>query len=142
MLAAYSPIDASGYEVYNNTIIANRVGVEVYSANNIHDNIINVPSGATLIKKAGTAAINQVNNIQVSGNPEQLKLDASFVPLPGSPAYRDSGDAGAIQAYRPPPPPVVVKYPGIIEVVETAGQIAVYAKYGDKSVLIYTGPDN
>jgi len=100
MLAAYAPIDASGYEVYNNTIIANRVGIEVYSANNIHDNIINVPVGATLIKKAGTAVISQVNNIQVTGDVAALKLDASYTPMPGSPAYRDAVDAGAVQSVK------------------------------------------
>jgi len=134
MLAAYAPIDAAGYEVYNNTIIANRVGIEVYSANNIHDNIIAVPAGATLIKKAGTAAISQVNNIQVTGDATTLKLDAAYTPLPDSPAYRDSGDAGAVQAYRPPKT-VVEDGKVTVEVTGTVEEVYITTSSGKRIKL-------
>jgi len=102
MLAAYAPIDAAGYDVYANTIISNRVGIEQYSTHYIHDNIINVPAGATLIKQGGTNTIFQKNNVMVTGDRTLLKLDASLVPLPGSPAYGVDSDLGARQSVKTP----------------------------------------
>jgi hypothetical protein len=137
MLAAYAPIDAAGYEVYNNTLEGiNRVGVEYYSQFNPQNNIINVVTGAQLVKKGGTVTIAiPASNIQLSGDPAQLKLSALYVPMEGSPAYRDSGDAGALQAVRIPKP---ITYSGTVQVVETGSLVEVFVKYGDKSVLIWS----
>jgi hypothetical protein len=55
--------------------------------------------------------------------------------MEGSPAYRDSGDAGALQAVRIPKP---ITYSGTVQVVETGSLVEVFVKYGDKSVLIWS----
>jgi hypothetical protein len=135
MLAAYAPIDAAGYEVYNNTMEGvNRVGLEYYSAANVRDNIINVVIGAQLVKKAGTVTIViPASNIQLIGNADGLKLDPNYTPLIGSPAYRDPLDAGAMQSIKPPK---VVTYPATVEVVQTGDLVEVFVLYNGLRVKI------
>lgn len=125
MLAAYAPIDAAGYEVYNNTLEGvNRVGIEYYSQFNPQNNIINVVTGGQLIKKGGAVTVSiPTTNIQLIGDPVSLKLDPNYIPLIGSPAYRDPIDAGAMQSIKPPK---ITKEAGTVELITTDGIDAWY----------------
>jgi hypothetical protein len=90
-------------KIYNNTFVGIvREGLEYYNAVEFKDNILNMASGAFYKQGGGAGKLTKSGNIELSGDLGLLKLDASYTPLPDSPAYRDSGDAGAIQAVRIP----------------------------------------
>jgi hypothetical protein len=103
-------------KIYNNTFLGIvREGLEYYNAVEFRDNILNMASGG-FYKQGGSAGkLTKSGNIELSGDPGQLKLDANYAPLPGSPAYGVDSDAGAIQSIK------VKHEPGTIDVQTTAG---------------------
>jgi len=123
MVAAYAPVDASGYIVTDNTLVnINRVGLEYYSPISWGNNMLQVKSG-TLKKQGGSAGKLTVSakNVEVIGSSDLLKLDANFIPLEGSPAYVADGTAD-IGAFTAPRKPKTVTEPGTIT-VETIGTV-------------------
>lgn len=117
-------------QIYSNTLInTNRAGVEFYNELQFKDNILNVRSGATMYKQGGSAGkITKAGNVELSGNPEQLKLDANYIPTPSSPAYvadYSASDIGARTATKVRPP-VITREPGTLEVETVDGITSVY----------------
>jgi hypothetical protein len=136
MVAAYTPIDLAGYEVYNNTLInINRVGLEYYSPITWRDNVLQMSAG--ILKKQGGSAGKLTiagNNIEVFGNSDQLKLDANYAPLPTSPAYvadYSLSDIGAVTALKLPPPPKTIVQDAKITVETTGDVVEVWATGAD-----------
>lgn len=88
--------------IYNNTIVnATGKGIEYFNNPDVRDNIINVKTGGVVMKQGGSVAgVTDIGNIKLVGNPEQLKLDANYVPQPGSPAFGVDSDAGAFQSIK------------------------------------------
>jgi hypothetical protein len=131
MVAAYTPIDQAGYEVYNNTLInVNRIGLEYYSPITWRDNILQMTAG--VLKKQGGSAgkLTLGKNIEIIGNSDQLKLDASYAPTSSSPAYvtqYDLPDIGAVTAVKLPPPPKTVVVDGKISIETTGDIVKIYA---------------
>lgn len=122
MTVARETADKGTFQVYDNTftdITGN--GVESYSNTDFSNNILQVKTGGTLFKKYGGTLTNTSKNVELFGNSEQLKLDANFVPMEGSPAYMPDqpADIGAFTAARKPK---TLTEAGTIK-VETTGTI-------------------
>ena len=114
-------------QIYNNTFInTRRVGVEYYNLVEFKNNILNTITGAAFYKQGGSSGkITKTGNIELAGNPEQLKLDANYTPTASSPAYAadvTSADIGAITATK------VTKTvsPALIEKEVTNGVVKYY----------------
>lgn len=102
MVAAYAPIDASGYIVTDNTFTnINRVGLEYYSPLSWGNNILDVSYGV-LKKQGGNAGKITIigKNVELIGSADQLKLDMNYVPTTASPAWGPTTDIGAIQSVK------------------------------------------
>jgi hypothetical protein len=123
-------------QIYNNTFLnIHRVGVEYYNAVDFGSNILNMITGAQLYKQGGSAGkLTKTGNIELTGDSGQLKLDANYTPLVGSPAYGVDSDAGAFQSVKPPK---VIVETAILSVETTGDVVEVYAvTQGGKRVKI------
>lgn len=128
MVAAYAPVDAAGYIVTDNTLVnINRVGIEYYSPLTWGNNVLQMTSGI-LKKQGGSAGKITVSgkNIELSGNSEQLKLTADYIPTEASPAYLPDSpaDIGAFSAVRKPK---IIVETAILSVETTGDVVEVYA---------------
>lgn len=118
-------------QIYNNTFInTRRVGVEYYGPVEFKNNILNMIAATPalpLYKQGGSSGkLTKTGNIELSGDPGQLKLDANYVPTAPSPAYvKDvaAPDIGAITAQKAP---MVTREPATAECVTTDGMDAWY----------------
>jgi hypothetical protein len=119
MTVAREATDKGTFQVYNNTFIdITGNGVEYYSNTSFTNNILQMKSG-TLVKRYGGLLID-TGNIKMIGTSDQLKLDANYTPLEGSPAFGLVVDAGAFQSVK------VTHEPGTIEVETRSGVNSVY----------------
>ena len=96
-------------------------GVESYSNTDFSNNILQVKPGSTLFKKYGGNLTETQKNVKITGSLADLKLDANFIPLEGSPAYVADG-AADIGAFTAPRKPKTVTETGVIT-VETTGTV-------------------
>lgn len=116
MQVTYIP-NGKADQIYNNTFInTRRVGVEYYNGVEFKNNILNTLIGAAFYKQGGSLGkISKTGNIELSGDPGQLKLDSSYTPTALSPAYVSDinvADIGAITAQKLP-----IKEPARAELV-------------------------
>jgi len=113
--------------IYNNTIInATKNGVEYFNETDIRDNVIHLTAGTSYLKSGGSGSklVADVGNVKVSGNIDQLKLDANYVPLEGSPAFGVVSDAGAFQSIKKPK---TIVQPGTLQIETTGTVVEIYA---------------
>lgn len=116
--------------IYNNTFInTHRIGVEYYGPVEFRSNILNTLAGIPFYKQGGSSGkLTKTGNIELSGDPVVLKLDANYAPTTTSPAYvadYAASDIGAITATKIRPP-VVTREPATAECVTTDGMDAWY----------------
>lgn len=99
--------------------------IEFHNINGLPPDLpITFAAGAQLVKKGGAVTISiPASNIQLVGNIEQLKLDASYVPMATSTIPAGTGYADYVK-----PAPVVTKTisPALIEKEVTDGVIKYY----------------
>jgi hypothetical protein len=111
--------DKGSFLIHNNTFTGITGNfMDYYSNTTIRDNII---QGSTIMKRYG-GTLTDINNVK-SATLDALKLDVNLVPTEGSPAYRDTGDAGAFQAVRKPK---TIIEQGTIQVETTGTVVEVY----------------
>lgn len=113
-------------QIYHNTFVnIHRVGMEYYNAVEFRDNILNMLAGIAFYRQGGSAGkLTKTGNIELTGDSGQLKLDANYTPLSGSPAYGVDSDIGAVQSMKPPK---TITETAVLEIQTTGDVVEVFA---------------
>lgn len=135
LMAAYAPIDPMGFRVVNNTFLnIHRAGIEAFAEtgdNLLGNNIIHTLSGVPIKRNNTKTKLLEVGNLYTK-DLVGLKLDASYVPMVGSEAYKETVDIGAYTSVKQ----VVTKEAGTVEVVVTNGLEEVFIVTPTKRIRI------
>lgn len=115
--------DAGSFLIENNTfvdILPNAGNfMDYYSNTTLKDNVIHMKAGAPVMKMY-SGKLTDTNNMKLSGNSEQLKLDSDYIPMLGSPIPAGVGWKDFVKPE--PPKPVTTFFHALIERVTTDGK--------------------